>query len=208
MLPGTRLAEDYSARLAPTESAPASIRREVVDRFKDAFKEELGHIKGHKAKIQLKPDAISQYFRARNVPYALKDRVEKELDRLENEGVIERVSSSDWAAPIVPVVKKDDSIRICGDYKRTMNSAAIVDCYPLPKIEDIFASLSGGKTFTKLDLAHAYNQIELDDEAKHLATINTSIYTIDYHSVWLLLQPSSNEQWKVFCRASQECQST
>ena len=60
--------------------------REVVDRFKDAFKEELGHIKGHKAKIQLKPDARSQFFRARNVPYALKDRVEKELYRLENEG--------------------------------------------------------------------------------------------------------------------------
>ena len=71
-------------------------------------------------------------------------------------------------------MKKDGSIQICGDYKRTVNSAAIVDCYPLPKIEDIFASLSGGKTFTKLDLAHAYNQIELDDEAKHLATINTS----------------------------------
>ena len=70
--------------------------REVVDRFKDAFKEELGHIKGHikghKGKIQHKPDARSQFFRARNVPYALKNRIEKELDHLENEGVIERVS--------------------------------------------------------------------------------------------------------------------
>ena len=96
---------------------------------------------------------------------------------------IERVSSSDWAAPIVPVVKKDGSIRICGDYKRTVNSAAIVDCYPLPKIEDIFASFSGGKTFTKLDLAHAYNQIELDDEAKHLATINTSKGSLSIQSI-------------------------
>ena len=68
-------------------------------------------------------------------------------------------------------MKKDGSFWICGDYKCIVNSAAIVDCYPL---QDIFASLSGGKTFTKLDLAHAYNQIELDDEAKHLATINTS----------------------------------
>ncbi len=74
----------------------------------------------------------------------------------------------------MPVVKKDGSIRVCGDYKLTVNLAAIVDCYPLPKIDDIFASLAGGKTFTKLDLAHAYNQIELDDEAKRLMTINTS----------------------------------
>ncbi len=69
---------------------------------------------------------------------------------------------------------KKPSGRVCGDYKLTVNLAAIVDCYPLPKIDDIFASLAGGKTFTKLDLAHAYNQIELDDEAKRLMTINTS----------------------------------
>ena len=68
----------------------------------------------------------------------------------------------------MPVVKKDGSIRIC------VNSAAIVDCYPLPKIE---ASLSGGKTFTKLDLAHAYNQIELDDEAKHLGSLSIQSIT-------------------------------
>ncbi len=119
-------------------------------------------------------NAKSSFYKARNVPYALKEKVEIELDRLERDGVIEKVSTSQWAAPIVPVVKKDGSIRVCGDYKLTVNLAAIVDCYPLPKIDDIFASLAGGKTFTKLDLAHAYNQIELDDEAKRLMTINTS----------------------------------
>lgn len=47
------------------------------------------------------------------------------------------------------------------------------DTYPLPRIEDLFASLSGGKSFTKLDLAHAYQQIPLDEEAKEYTTINT-----------------------------------
>ena len=42
-----------------------------------------------------------------------------ELERLEREGVIEPVQFSDWAAPIVPVVKRDGSIWICGDYKVT-----------------------------------------------------------------------------------------
>ena len=62
-------------------------------------------------------------------------------------GVIEPISFSEWAAPIVPVLKKDGTVRICGDYKLTVNQASKVDSYPLPKIDDLFASLAGGKTF-------------------------------------------------------------
>ena len=51
---------------------------------------------------------------------------------------------------IVPVVKRDGSIRICGDYKVTINKAAKVDSYPLPRIEDLFATLGKGKTYTKI----------------------------------------------------------
>ena len=87
--------------------------------------------------------------------------------------MIEPVSFSDWAAPIVPVVKGDGTIRICGDYKLTVNAVAKTDSYPLPRIEDIFASLSNDKTFTKLDLAHAYQQIPVAEDAKKLTTINT-----------------------------------
>ena len=80
---------------------------------------------------------------------------------------------SEWAAPIVPVVKTDGSIRICGDYKVTVNQAAKLDTYPLPHADDLFASLVGGKTFTTVDLAHAYQQIPLDEDSKKLACINT-----------------------------------
>ena len=47
------------------------------------------------------------------------------------------------------------------------------DTYPLPRIEDIFASLANGNSFTKLDLAHAYQQISLTEESKVLTTVNT-----------------------------------
>ena len=79
-----------------------------------------------------------------------------------------------WAAPIVPVVKWDGTICICGVYKLTVNRAAKVDSYPLPHVEDLFASRAGGETFSKLDLAHAYLQLLLDDNSKPLLTINTS----------------------------------
>ena len=114
-----------------------------------------------------------RFCKARTVPYALKGKIEIELDRLVKQGVIEPISFSDWAAPIVPVLKKDGTVRICGDYKLSVNQASKIDSYPLPRIGDLFASLAGGKTFTKLDLANAYQQIPLDDQSKKLLAINT-----------------------------------
>ena len=82
---------------------------------------------------------------------------------MEEEGTIEPVQFADWAAPIVPIVK-DKSIIICGDYKVTVNQAAKLDNYPIPKAEDLFATLSGGNKFTKLYMSQAYQQILLEDE--------------------------------------------
>ena len=73
----------------------------------------------------------------------------------------------------MPVVKQDGTVRICGDYKVTVNKAAKVDTYPLPRVEDLLASIGNGEKFTKLDLAHAYLQIPLDEESKQYVVINT-----------------------------------
>ena len=51
----------------------------------------------------------------------MKGKIEEELTRLQEEGTIESVQFSEWAAPIVPIMKPDNSIRICGDYKTTVN---------------------------------------------------------------------------------------
>ena len=59
---------------------------------------------------------------------------------------------SDWAPPIVPIVKDDKTIKICGDYRLTVNQAAKLDNYLIPKADDLFATLSGGERFTKLDM--------------------------------------------------------
>ncbi|CAG2221679.1 unnamed protein product [Mytilus edulis] len=77
------------------------------------------------------------------------------------------------AAPIVPVVKENGSIRICGDYNVTVNAVSKLDNYPIPKTEDLYATLGGGQEYTKLDLNQAYQQIELDEDSKRYVTINT-----------------------------------
>ena len=121
----------------------------------------------------MSPDARPKFCKARSVPYAMRGAVEEELDRLETQGVLEKVSHSDWATPVVLVPKKDGKTRLCGGYNVTVNPVLDVDQYPLPKPEDLFATLAGGKTFTKLDLSHGYNQLELDEESRKYVTINT-----------------------------------
>ena len=77
-------------------------------------------------------------------------------------------------SPIVPVPKSDGAIRICGDYKVTINPSLQVDKYHLPRPNELFTCLTGGKVFTKLDLIAAYQQIILDEPSSKLVNINTT----------------------------------
>ena len=70
-------------------------------------------------------------------------------------------------------MKPDESIRICGYYKTTINRVSKLDNYPIPKVEDLLASLGGGEKFTKLDLSQAYQQLLVEDESKRFTTIKT-----------------------------------
>ena len=80
---------------------------------------------------------------------------------------------SNWSTPIVPVVKPNGAARICGDYKITVNTQLQTEEYPLPRIDDIFAKLAGGKKFTKIDHRQAYHQMGVEEESQEYLTINT-----------------------------------
>lgn len=71
------------------------------------------------------------------------------------------------------VPKPNGSIRLCGDFKVTVNSQLNVDQYPLPNPEDIFATMEGGVVFSKLDLSQTYLQLTLKENSKKFVTINT-----------------------------------
>ena len=148
--------------------------QEVLNKHTSVFRDELGTLKGFKAKIYVDPSVTPRFHKARSVPYAMLHLVEEELERLQQSGIIEPVQYSDWAAPIVPVLKSDkSSVRICGDFKTTVNLASPLDRYPIPKVDDLFAGLHGGKHFTKLDMSQAYQQILVEEESKKLLVINT-----------------------------------
>uniref|UniRef100_A0A0A9X8H3 RNA-directed DNA polymerase n=2 Tax=Lygus hesperus TaxID=30085 RepID=A0A0A9X8H3_LYGHE len=146
----------------------------LKNKFKKVFSSELGLFNKGKAHLEMKPGSEPKFYRARPIPFALKEGVEKEIDRLVAQGILERVDYSPYGTPIVPILKKGgEQIRICGDYKITINPNLIIDQHPLPKIETLFQKVQGSNIFAKLDLSQAYQQMELDEESRDLVTIST-----------------------------------
>ena len=90
----------------------------LCKKYESVFQEETGTMKNFKASLQLKKDAVPSPTPS---TFALKETVGQELDHLERCGILEKVKSNRWAAPIVVVPKKDGKLRVCGDYKVTIH---------------------------------------------------------------------------------------
>lgn len=163
--------------LTDDNSLAASLR----EMFPEVFAEGLGTFKT-KFHLYLKDDT-PVYVKARSLPLALRQRVEQELERLQREGVIYKVERSDYGTPIVPVVKANGGIRLCGDYKITINPLLKDYHYPLPRIEDLFAALGGGEEYSKLDLSNAFQQCILHEDSQPMTAITTHVGTFVYRRV-------------------------
>lgn len=163
---------DWKRLLHVTDGLPLPSR---LQDFKQLFADGMGTISSTQVRLTLKPGAVPKFCRYRQVPYALEDKVKAELNRLESVGVLKKVLHSDWASPLVVVDKPGGGIRLCCDYKATLNPQLQVNQYPLPRPEDLFATMQGGKAkfFTKLDFAQAYLQLPLEEESRKLTTIST-----------------------------------
>ena len=120
-------------KIASQENTNEVKMKEILEMHESVFQEGLGRLKDTMVHIDVQPDAKPRFCKSRPVPYALQDRLDNELHQLVREGIYEPVNHSRWAAPVVPVIKSDESIRLCGDYKQMVNKAAICDYYPLPK---------------------------------------------------------------------------
>lgn len=174
----------HSQSLKPVYTAnhlqPLTLEQ-VLQKHEGVFKEELGTLKGSKATIHVPDNVAPRFYRPKSVPYAMKPKVDAEIDRLLKKNIITPVKHSEWAAPVVPLLKQDGNCRLCGDYKLTVNRVSTLEQYPIPKVEDLLAVLAGGKQFTKLDMSHAYQQIQMDDQSKKYLTVNTHCGMFTYN---------------------------
>jgi len=126
---------NWSEIFAVHQSNPV---KDLILKYAKLFEDGEGRITNVKAHITLKEQAKPVFWRARPVPYALKKPIEDKLDALERDGILVKVDHSNWASPVVLVPKPDKSIRMCGDYKVSINPWVKTDGYPLPTVQDLF----------------------------------------------------------------------
>ena len=148
--------------------------------YADIFKRELGLLRDIEATVTVQQSAAPRFHKYQPVPFALKEKVEEALQSQVAEGELIPVEQSEWAAPIVVVHKKDGGIRICGDFKVSINPVIDSHIYPLPTPEEMFSTLANGESYTKLDLARAYKQMAVKKECQHLLTINMHLGLFRY----------------------------
>ena len=81
-----------------------------LEQYPEVFKQELGTVNQFKATLHMKENVVPVFHKARNVPYTLRPAVEKELDHMQQEGVIVPVEFSEWATTLVCIPKPDGRV--------------------------------------------------------------------------------------------------
>ncbi len=146
---------------------------DIISSYPEIFVQKVGCIPGVKVSLQLRENSKPVFHKERDVPYALRNKVNKELDALEAQGIISKIATSDWGSPLVIVPKPDGNIRLCVDYKIGVNERLVNANYPIRRIDDILNSLKNSKYFCCLDLYKAYLHIQVDEESSIIQTLST-----------------------------------
>ena len=122
-----KLYKKYMRQVVRKLSHSLTPLQEILEKNSDVFRDELGSMKDIILKLHVKADSKPVFMKARPVPYAIRTKVEADVDALVKNGVLEPVTISEWATPIGhrPVL--------------------LAEQYPLPLIADLFSGLSGGK---------------------------------------------------------------
>jgi transposase InsO family protein len=133
---------------------------------------EFGTLKGfcHRPAVDPKVAPVQQKFW--HPPFSLRETISAEIQRLEKEGIIERIESSPWVSNIVVVEKKTGGIRLCVNLT-DVNKAIIPARFPLPTMEELASELAGATIFSKLDMKWGYLQVELAEESRYLTAFVT-----------------------------------
>jgi len=120
------------ATLNHTSEADCSEFKSMLNTHAALFSQGLGCTKGTTARLYLKERSQPRFFRARQILYALSDKVTNEIDRQVGLGILEPVKFSPWATPVVPILKNDGSICLYKDSKITVNRKTVTETYPCP----------------------------------------------------------------------------
>ena len=175
----------YLAHVVDTHSSEMGLEDvPVVRDFPDVFPDDLPGLPPER-EIDFLIDLVPGIAPISLPPYRMAPAELKELktqlQELVDRGFI-RPSISPWGAPVLFVKKKDDTWRLCIDY-RQLNKVTIRNRYPLPRIDDLFDQLQGARVFSKIDLRSGYHQLRI----RELDILKTAFRTIYGHYEFLVM---------------------
>ena len=145
---------------------------QLVQQFPNLF-QGIGKLKDANVRLHVDPSVQPVAQRARRIPFHLKKKVERELEKLEQHGIIEKVEGpTPWVSPLVAIPKKNGDVRLCVNM-RMANKAIKREQHPSPTIDDLIHTLNGATVFSKLDLRSGYHQLPLAPESRYITTFAT-----------------------------------
>ena len=145
---------------------------ELTMKFASVFDGALGNLPGE-VKLHVKPDVMAKQYPSKCIPFAIEAAVKKELDRLEELGVLTPIEDpTEWVNQMSVTRKKNGELRICID-SNELKSALMREHYQLPTLEDTLAKFSDVKVLSKLDVCSAYWHMKLDEESSKLTSMIT-----------------------------------
>lgn len=153
-------------KLRGIDTQPKAYQQQVIQlthRLQAAFNSEpeAASLQAYDLQTQHKKPVVRKPYRP---PLSLKPTIDREIDHLLKLGIIEP-STSPWSSPVIPVPKKDGSVRLCVDF-RGVNEHTLQDTYPIPRVDDLLAKVSAKQFLTTLDLTKGYHQVPLTQETK------------------------------------------
>ncbi|XP_058984137.1 uncharacterized protein K02A2.6-like [Musca domestica] len=165
---------------------------EILKNNPEIFKQQVGCIPDSMCSLELQKGAKPVFVRERQVPFALREKVELELNSLERDGIISKVNTSNWGSPLVVIPKPDGNVRLCVDYKIGVNPQLEPAHYPIKRIDEIFNTLKNSTYFCKIDLYKAYLHVRVDEDSKQIQTISThrGVYQMNRLSFGIKTAPS------------------
>ena len=146
---------------------------DIVKNFADVFCG-VGKLKHFQLKLHVNKDIKPVAQPVRGLPFGLRDKVDKKLDELLKEDIIEEVPSgpTEWVSPLMVVPKPDGDKRVCVDMRRA-NQAIERERHPIPTFEEVLHDVNGSTAFSKLDLKWGFHQVELETESRRIITFIT-----------------------------------
>lgn len=167
----------------------------ICAKYNDVFfmqGDKLTTTKLYKHSITLKPNTVSVYSKPYRLPHSQKGEIQKQIDDLLQQGIIEPCNS-EWSSPVLLVPKRSEGEkkwRLVIDYRK-LNNCILDDKFPLPHNNDILDSLSGCVYFSHLDLNQGFYNVELEESSRKYTAFSSGQYQMTRMPMGLKTSPSS-----------------